>query len=910
MSDEEDDDETKHRRGPSVFTDNIEGLFHDVESTAHPVSREYVRTRQAELGEWDQLDHLEIPMHRRQIHNLRKAIPAKRRVRSRDEGTTTTAINNRIKKPPVPPKPKLLHQALADQPPEVTRVRNQGPRLTPEQVEVRKLILERREFEPQENRKVLSPVTFRASHGSRPCSAKRRPASALGLRGRASPLAVNLISNCAAYHLDVGEEEEEKAMVQDGSSNSTRRFPHLKTTMSALNELEAASNELWAAIHFGDIGAARLCLDRIPRVVNHPDEASEARFTPLIACVRHMKEDFVALLISRRGDPNAIDRNGWGSLHHSAQVGNIKITRALITAGAQAERKTLEGRTALLISVREGYGDMAEILLEARASAQTVTASKWGALHVAAYCPGEDGSRLVRALLLANAQPEEVTNKKHTPLHLAALRGRVDVIVRLLSASGTRVNAIDDEGNTALHYCASKGHESPLESILKAKADIHATNKRGEMPIHLAAFSGSVHVTNLLLDAKAQLEVESSDKYTPLHFAATSSGVITKLLLEHAAIVNCREFHARTPFHLAALNGNVEAMEVLLEHGAMLDATAQIRSGHHALHMAATEGKGEAVRFLLDSKADPDVADGLEQTALHFAALRGHADVVRLLVEGGADLEAHDNSSWRAVHFAAVSGATLCMQQLRTLGAVTDSKGGTDCTTLHIAARMGHFRLVEDLVRLGMKVDAQDIDHATPIMLAAGAGHTEVVRFLVSAGGDASSTDRVGWNAFFYAAYGGFVHTIELLSDLGGDMLSRAIDKRTVLHVAVQGLGMDGEGYEPLVEALVEMMPSDFINEKDETKHTALSYARHYERGSKVLAMLKYEEEATLDGAHLATVRERDRRNKEEVRRLISAVFQQKKKEMEQKEQMVIRMKLQQDGNVSTEGASGLQAQP
>jgi len=55
-----------HRGTQSTFTDHISNLFISHEATDHPPSREYVRTRTAELigAHYDRLDILEIPPHR------------------------------------------------------------------------------------------------------------------------------------------------------------------------------------------------------------------------------------------------------------------------------------------------------------------------------------------------------------------------------------------------------------------------------------------------------------------------------------------------------------------------------------------------------------------------------------------------------------------------------------------------------------------------------------------------------------------------------------------------------------------------------------------------------------------------------------------------------------------------------
>ena len=61
-----------------------------------------------------------------------------------------------------------------------------------------------------------------------------------------------------------------------------------------------------------------------------------------------------------------------------------------------------------------------------------------------------------------------------------------------------------------------------------------------------------------------------------------------------------------------------------------------------ALVTAATHGRDEVVRWLLETGVDPNAAVSLDQSALHFAAYTGHARVVEALLEAGARADARE----------------------------------------------------------------------------------------------------------------------------------------------------------------------------------------------------------------------------------------------------------------------------
>src|SRR5947208_918863 len=114
-------------------------------------------------------------------------------------------------------------------------------------------------------------------------------------------------------------------------------------------------------------------------------------------------------------------------------------------------------------------------------------------------------------------------------------------------------------------------------------------------------------------------------------------------LLEAGAPVNNRarsrdRAFGFAPLALAAWNGNVETLRVLLGRGA--DVRLPGANGWTALHVAAGWGKTEAARVLLDAGADANASAPCGFTPLGMAIEAGHTPVVRLLLERGADTHA------------------------------------------------------------------------------------------------------------------------------------------------------------------------------------------------------------------------------------------------------------------------------
>lgn len=81
--------------------------------------------------------------------------------------------------------------------------------------------------------------------------------------------------------------------------------------------------------------------------------------------------------------------------------------------------------------------------------------------------------------------------------------------------------AIDNNGQTALHFVASKSNVEVARMLFdhKPPASARVRDKRGQYPLHRAAAVGSVPLVNLLLKNKSPLNATDNAGYTALHHA-------------------------------------------------------------------------------------------------------------------------------------------------------------------------------------------------------------------------------------------------------------------------------------------------------------------------------------------------------------------------------------------------------
>jgi Ankyrin repeats (many copies) len=99
---------------------------------------------------------------------------------------------------------------------------------------------------------------------------------------------------------------------------------------------------------------------------------------------------------------------------------------------------------------------------------------------------------------------------------------------------------------------------------------------------------------------------------------------MVRLFLDQGAGVGALNRSGGTPLHDAALSGNTDVINLLLDRGANVDVKER-DSGATALMMAASIGRTDAVALLLRRGADPALRDHAGRTALG-EQWRGHRE--------------------------------------------------------------------------------------------------------------------------------------------------------------------------------------------------------------------------------------------------------------------------------------------
>ncbi len=232
-------------------------------------------------------------------------------------------------------------------------------------------------------------------------------------------------------------------------------------------------------------------------------------------------------------------------------------------------------------------------------------------------------------------------------------------------------------------------------------------------------------------------------------------------LTRDRASVNLKDDRGITPLMIAAFVGSREAMKMLIERGA--DVNAKNAFDSTALMWSATDI--EKVRMLLDAHADPNAVSKAGRTALLIAAMSDRSSaIVKLLISKGADVKAVDRAEITALSAAAGGGDFDTFKIMLDAGLDVNKPMVVGITPLMFAIGSGDFAAVKPLLAKGAKVNLfagnfgghvkngdLALGHANALMFAVSERNPEIVKALLDAGADANAKDIRGMNALMLA---------------------------------------------------------------------------------------------------------------------------------------------------------------
>jgi len=309
-------------------------------------------------------------------------------------------------------------------------------------------------------------------------------------------------------------------------------------------------------------------------------------------------------------------------------------------------------------------------------------------------------------------------------------------MVELLISNGTDVNAQDDGGKTALHYSVETGQMTLMKVLLAHKAKVDIKNSDGNTPFRIAVDKGFMDAAKLLLASGADINTTNSIQWSPLLAAACNTNkTMIKWLLANKAQEDI--------FSAICLGDTNRVMEILKDDSSAINAERNgYDPGSFPLHWAALKNQVVIAEMLLTHGANVNATDDSLGTPLHDAVAFGHygqVELARVLLGHGANINAKSNYGETPLHEAIwnqdLQMVTLLLNSNANVNAVMEAGHADDTrqTPLHYAAERGNLEIVKLLLAHGANPDARDNYGETPSAIAQQKGHYDVADLLKKA---------------------------------------------------------------------------------------------------------------------------------------------------------------------------------
>jgi uncharacterized protein len=450
----------------------------------------------------------------------------------------------------------------------------------------------------------------------------------------------------------------------------------------------------------------------------------------------------VRKLVASHADVNAPSGDGSTPLLWAVHNSDVEMTRALIAAGAKTDVANNYGVTPLLDASRTGDATMVELLLKAGADPKRTHLEGETALMAASRA----GSLPTVRLLLDRGVDVNATDsfQKESALMWASAEGHLDVVDTLLKAGANpnlqaHVTAITQRKNadhptggfTALMWAARNGSEDVVRRLAQGGADLNLKNGDNASAAMVAMYNDRFDLAKVIWDLGADFNdgslytaVEMRDSTTdqfafdgsrlrPSHPNKLAALDLIKILLERGADPNktfVGQFHStsmpnsdrfnNTAFYRAAIECDVEALKLLIAHGADINhaptgpvppppspdgdepeggrGRGNPNAGKTAAMAAMTGGRGpqmtggpgyirsgevpyrepgsrkplDAFVLLLKAGANPNAKGPDGSTLLHQAAAANNLDMIRALADAKVKFDEPNKDGLTALDIA------------------------------------------------------------------------------------------------------------------------------------------------------------------------------------------------------------------------------------------------------------------
>jgi len=193
-------------------------------------------------------------------------------------------------------------------------------------------------------------------------------------------------------------------------------------------------------------------------------------------------------------------------------------------------------------------------------------------------------------------------------------------------------------GRTPLHYACERGDIDVVRVLLESSEHVNPSCKdeADNTPLHLAASHGSLNVVKYLIEEKcSEMECRNNHHETPLHESIKGGRLeVMQYLISKGCDPMCKGMFGGTALYYACQYGRVEEVKHLIANNNFAIDSPCNNNGATPLHIAAVNGRLDIVKLLVETfMCKLDVQDSNGQTSLDYAQNGHDKEIVSYLQE-------------------------------------------------------------------------------------------------------------------------------------------------------------------------------------------------------------------------------------------------------------------------------------
>jgi ankyrin repeat protein len=247
--------------------------------------------------------------------------------------------------------------------------------------------------------------------------------------------------------------------------------------------------------------------------------------TVLMEAIKRDDVSLVEMFLEKGADPDRPTATGILPIFAALECAKASVVQALVKHNADVSVRDAKGLTVLqaafdgpLVQDKEGMSAIFKCLLSSGADPKVTNPDGQSFLH-RAVSSSFDNARVAHMLLDAGVKVNAKDNDGNTALHLAT---HSKSCMEVLLKNGANPHLKNADRLTPLLYAmtnSTREKEPDFQSLIKV-SDLRKVNTTEQTALHLAAANGLEKTVRLLLRARAETTPVDSNKHTPLLLAA------------------------------------------------------------------------------------------------------------------------------------------------------------------------------------------------------------------------------------------------------------------------------------------------------------------------------------------------------------------------------------------------------